>query len=278
MNDQVFRGFFTGRYIFSSVAGFLRYASPAAAGGFGPNTIGCSNGSFVTYSRRRARPESTTDGGPLLLYLQGAGRTGRRPTRPVRRRSPTTSSRSSRRTPGRFGQNVTLNYGLRWDAQTMPETVDPRTTAYAGVPQRPDVPLRRHHSQPVEHVAAAAGRRLGRQGERQVARAHELGRVLRPAEHAEPGRIGHDQRPAAADDLREHRRTFSRSARPRQPGRTSSRRRRCPRDSSRSSAACACSTATTRTRTSSRSTSPTSSSSRRTGSATSISSGTKGTT
>ena len=31
LNDQVFRGFFTGRYIFDSVTGFLRYASPAAA-------------------------------------------------------------------------------------------------------------------------------------------------------------------------------------------------------------------------------------------------------
>ena len=48
LNDQVFRGFFTGRYIFDSVSGFLRYASPAAAGGFGPSTIGCSNGTFVT--------------------------------------------------------------------------------------------------------------------------------------------------------------------------------------------------------------------------------------
>jgi hypothetical protein len=41
LNDQVFRGFFTGRYIFDSVTGFLRYASPAAPGGFGPNTVGC---------------------------------------------------------------------------------------------------------------------------------------------------------------------------------------------------------------------------------------------
>ena len=31
-NSQVFRGFFEGRYIFDSVTGFLRYASPAAAG------------------------------------------------------------------------------------------------------------------------------------------------------------------------------------------------------------------------------------------------------
>src|SRR5262249_11229278 len=47
-NAQVFRGFFEGRYIFDSVAGFLRYASPAAPGGFGPFTVGCSNGSYVT--------------------------------------------------------------------------------------------------------------------------------------------------------------------------------------------------------------------------------------
>ena len=32
-NVQVFRGFFEGRYLFDSVAGFLRYASPAGAGG-----------------------------------------------------------------------------------------------------------------------------------------------------------------------------------------------------------------------------------------------------
>ena len=46
-NAQVFRGFFKGRYIFDSVTGFLRYASPAAAGGFGPNAGGCSNGTLM---------------------------------------------------------------------------------------------------------------------------------------------------------------------------------------------------------------------------------------
>src|SRR5437870_3329703 len=39
LNDQVFRGFFEGRYISDSVTGFLRYASPAAPGGFGPQTV-----------------------------------------------------------------------------------------------------------------------------------------------------------------------------------------------------------------------------------------------
>ncbi|HZB45402.1 MAG TPA: TonB-dependent receptor [Pyrinomonadaceae bacterium] len=52
LNSQVFRGFFTGRYIFDSVTGFLRFASPAAAGGFGPRTVGCSNGTYVTALKR----------------------------------------------------------------------------------------------------------------------------------------------------------------------------------------------------------------------------------
>src|SRR5215217_2552011 len=74
LNDQVFRGFFTGRYIFDSVTGFLRYASPAAPGGFGPDTVGCADGTFVTAPA--TCPGGLTNGGPLLLYLQGAGLTG----------------------------------------------------------------------------------------------------------------------------------------------------------------------------------------------------------
>src|SRR5712671_3645111 len=47
LNDQVFRGFFEGRYIFDSVTGFLRYASPDAAGGFGPTATECISGTGV---------------------------------------------------------------------------------------------------------------------------------------------------------------------------------------------------------------------------------------
>jgi outer membrane receptor protein involved in Fe transport len=130
LNDQVFRGFFTGRYLFDSVTGFLRYASPAAAGGYGPATQGCSNGSFVTFPT--PCPAGTTaTGGPLLFYLQGAGRTG----------LATDATGASNITNDEFAlfiqdtwqvtPRVTLNYGLRWDAQFMPETVDPTTTAYA---------------------------------------------------------------------------------------------------------------------------------------------------
>src|SRR5262249_57692687 len=75
-NAQVFRGFSQGRYIFDSVAGFLHYASPASLGpGFGPNIKGCSNGSFVAASAS-CPAGTTTTGGPLLLYLQGAALDG----------------------------------------------------------------------------------------------------------------------------------------------------------------------------------------------------------
>src|SRR5947208_883276 len=67
LNDQVFRGFFTGRYLFDSVTGFLRYATPAAPGGFGPSTVGCSNGSYVT-APTPCPAGTTATGGPLLFY------------------------------------------------------------------------------------------------------------------------------------------------------------------------------------------------------------------
>lgn len=130
LNDQVFRGFFTGRYLFDSVTGFLRFASPAASGGFGPSTVGCSNGTYVT-APASCPAGSSPSGGPLLLYLQGAGRTG----------LATDAAGASNITNNEFSlfaqdqwlarPNLTINYGLRWDSQRMPETVDPTTTAFA---------------------------------------------------------------------------------------------------------------------------------------------------
>ena len=130
VNSQVFRGFFESRYIFDSVTGFLRYAAPAAAGGFGPSTVGCSDGSFVTAPTPCPMGTSAT-GGPLLLYLQGAGRSG-----------PATDAAGASNIKNEdvafFAQdrwqvrpNLTLSFGLRWEAQIFPDPeVPPSETAY----------------------------------------------------------------------------------------------------------------------------------------------------
>ena len=130
LNDQVFRGFFTGRYLFDSVSGFLRYASPAAPGGYGPATQACSDGSYVTYPAP-CPPGATAAGGPLIFYLQGAGRTG--PATDAAGASNITNEEFSLFAQDQWQArpNLTITYGLRWDAQLMPETADPRTTAFA---------------------------------------------------------------------------------------------------------------------------------------------------
>ncbi|MGI8733763.1 MAG: TonB-dependent receptor [Pyrinomonadaceae bacterium] len=110
VNSQVFRGFFEGRYIFDSVSGFLRYATPGLPGsGFGPDD---------NFSH-------------LLLYLQGAGPAG-----------PATDAAGASNIKNEdyalFAQdkwqirpNFTLNYGLRWEAQIFPDpVVPPSQTAY----------------------------------------------------------------------------------------------------------------------------------------------------
>jgi hypothetical protein len=139
LNDQVFRGFFTGRYLFDSVPGFLRYASPAAAGGFGPRTVGCSNGTYVT-APQSCPAGSLPTGGPLLFYLQGAGRTG--PATDAAGASNIANDELSLfvQDQWQIRSNITLQYGLRWDAQLMPETVDPSTTAYGSFLANPAFP------------------------------------------------------------------------------------------------------------------------------------------
>ena len=146
LNDQVFRGFFTGRYIFDSVAGFLRYASPTALGGFGPTVGECVNaaGNVVTWITRPAQtcPAGTSVGGPLLLYLQDGTPTG------IQGVPPPGASRIKNEDYALFAQdkwqlrpNFTLNYGLRWEAQIFPKPViPPAQTAYGALLSDPRFP------------------------------------------------------------------------------------------------------------------------------------------
>ncbi len=130
-NVQVFRGFFNGRYIFDSVTGFLRYASPASLGaGFGPNIKGCSNGAYVA-ATAACPAGSTSTGGPLLLYLQGAALDG--PATDATGASNIDNEEYSLFIQDKWQavQGLTLSYGLRWEAQLFPAmTVSPQSTAY----------------------------------------------------------------------------------------------------------------------------------------------------
>ncbi len=109
-NAQVFRGFFRGRYIFDSVTGFLRYASPASLGPrFGP----------------RANASS------LLLYLQGAALDG--PATDATGASNIDNEEYSLfiQDKWQIRPDFTLSYGLRWEAQLFPAmNVSPQSTAY----------------------------------------------------------------------------------------------------------------------------------------------------
>jgi hypothetical protein len=143
LNDQVFRGFFRGRYIFDSVNGFLRYASAPAAGGFGPNAMLCSGGTWITVGApfNQTCPGTQTSGTPLLLYLQGAGRTG--PATDAAGASNITNEDYAAFIQDRWqiGRNFTLNYGLRWEAQIFPDPVTPPAdTAYGRFLGNPNFP------------------------------------------------------------------------------------------------------------------------------------------
>src|SRR5258708_2563802 len=144
LNDQVFRGFFQGRYIFDGVTGFLRYASPAAAGGFGPRAQECfSAAGVVTWvTAPTACPGGSSVGGPLLLYLQNGISTA------IAGVPPPGKSTITNQDYGLFAQdkwqvrsNFTLNYGLRWEAQIFPKPViSPTKTAYASLLSNPNFP------------------------------------------------------------------------------------------------------------------------------------------
>ena len=137
-NAQVFRGFFQGRYLFSDPVGFLHYATNNAQQGFGPSAGRCANGSWVSTVACGDGSSPTT---PLLLYLQGANLDSP-PT------DATGFSDIANEDFALFAQdkwqvirNVTLSYGLRWEAQRFPDPViPPSQTVYGPFLSDPNFP------------------------------------------------------------------------------------------------------------------------------------------
>ena len=121
-NGQTFRGFFTGRYLFDSVTGFMHYVTQ------GPTYRECSNGTTVVGSC----PAGTTVNGPLLLYLQHGPATqgetfDQSGASDIKNEDFSLFVQDS----WKLFRNLTLNYGLRWDAQHFPDpTVPPSRTSY----------------------------------------------------------------------------------------------------------------------------------------------------
>ena len=249
LNDQVFRGFFTGRYLFDSVTGFLRYASPAAAGGFGPSAVGLLRTGVYVTAPTPCPGRRDDDWRPAAALPAGRGaRPARRPTPPASRRSPTRSSRSSRRTSGRRARTSRSTTACAGTRSSCPRRSIRRRTAYGAFLSDPAFP--RTAPFPTSGRCSSRGSASPgtSKGNGQSVAARQRGHLLRAAEHADPGRLGDDQRPAAADDLRQHRQPSAFGApTPTWPGVVSPPPRAAGAVPARS-AACASSTTTTRTR------------------------------
>jgi hypothetical protein len=136
-NDQIFRGFFTGRYIFSSVTGFLHYASPASLGnGFGPTAVECDDANFnpaAYIGPSQTCPAGTSaSGGPLFLYLQhGPTTSGETLDQSGKANIANEDYSLFIQDTWKIWRNFTFNYGLRWDAQKFPDPViAPSKTSY----------------------------------------------------------------------------------------------------------------------------------------------------
>ncbi len=132
-NTQIFRGFFTGRYIFRDVTGFMHYASPQTPSvpGFGPTAAECPGQVFV--DRTQTCPGGGAPVDILLLYLQHAATSG--PTTDA-----TGASSIKNEDYGLFIQDkwqirpgFTFNYGLRWEAVIFPDPVTPPSQTAYGV-------------------------------------------------------------------------------------------------------------------------------------------------
>lgn len=118
---QTFRGFQNGRFIFGSVAGFLGYVAN------GRNYVECYNaaGALVTTDNNATCPAGTSIGGPVQLYLQTAGVGTITGEEAGTQSIPQSEIGLFIQDSWKPNPRLTLNYGLRWDAQIQPDMITP---------------------------------------------------------------------------------------------------------------------------------------------------------
>jgi hypothetical protein len=116
-SSQTFVGFANGRYVFGSTDGFLNYSR------FGPKYVECSNGSTSITGQC---PSGSTIAGPLLLFLQQAGVGGLSVEEAGTQDIPQTEPAVFVQDKWQPTNNLTISYGVRWEAQLQPEMITPR--------------------------------------------------------------------------------------------------------------------------------------------------------
>ncbi|HVT61396.1 MAG TPA: TonB-dependent receptor [Thermoanaerobaculia bacterium] len=114
-SNQTFIGFANGRYIFSSTQGFLNYAH-------NPHYVECSDGSS---SQAGVCPSGASVTGPVLLYLQQAGANGNTVEQAGTQKIPQKEPAVYLQDSWQALPNLTVQYGLRWEAQIEPDPITP---------------------------------------------------------------------------------------------------------------------------------------------------------
>jgi hypothetical protein len=119
-SSQTFVGFANGRFIFTSVQGFINYFN-------NPSYVECSNG---TSSPNGACPAGTSVTGPVSLYLQQAGvgnlSVEQAGTQTIKQREPAIYVQDE----WKPRHNLTVSYGLRWEALDNPEVQTPPSQVF----------------------------------------------------------------------------------------------------------------------------------------------------
>ena len=122
-SNQTFVGFANGRFIFSSVTGFINYAKN------GNGYVECSNG---TSNNSGSCPAGTSITGPVLLYLQQAGVGGQTVEQSGTQKIPQTDYAVFLQDTWRPSSKLTVNYGLRWEGEQQPGVLtDPSQVFFA---------------------------------------------------------------------------------------------------------------------------------------------------
>ena len=120
---QTFIGFANGRYIFSSLDGFLNFVEQ------GNGYVECSDRSTSTTG---ACPDGTDITGPVLLYLQQSGVGGLTVEEAGTQQIPQHELALFVQDSWQPSNKLTLNYGLRWEAQIQPDVLtDPDEVFFA---------------------------------------------------------------------------------------------------------------------------------------------------